>query len=102
MRNLPRSEDGELERIARAEKLDLTVLELDVLSDEQVKATVAEVERRNRGPVDVLVNNAGIVISGPVELHDMAATKLAFDTNVFGYQRQIGRASCRERVCQYV
>lgn len=87
MRNLPRSEDGELERIARAEKLDLTVLELDVLSDEQVKATVAEVERRNRGPVDVLVNNAGIVISGPVELHDMAATKLAFDTNVFGYQR---------------
>src|SRR3546814_7926139 len=59
----------------------------DVCSSDLVKATVAEVERRNRGPVDVLVNNAGIVISGPVELHDMAATKLAFDTNVFGYQR---------------
>lgn len=87
MRNLPRSEGEELERIAHAEKLDLTVLALDVLSDEQVKATVAEVERRNNGPIDVLVNNAGIVISGPVELHDMEATKLAFDTNVFGYQR---------------
>lgn len=87
MRNLPRPEGEKLEQIARAEKLDLTVLALDVLSDEQVKTTVAEVERRNRGPVDVLVNNAGIVISGPVELHDMEATKMAFDTNVYGYQR---------------
>jgi len=87
MRNLPRPEAAELERIARAEKLDLQVLELDVLSDAQVQAAVAEAEKRSGGPIDVLVNNAGIVISGPVEVQDLEATRLAFDTNVYGYHR---------------
>ncbi|GGB92952.1 short-chain dehydrogenase/reductase [Novosphingobium endophyticum] len=87
MRNLPRPEAADLERIARAERLDLTVLPLDVLSDDQVTAAVGEAERINGGPVDALINNAGIVISGPVELHDMEAARLAFDTNVYGCQR---------------
>lgn len=87
MRNLPRREADELRRIAEAEKLDLQVLALDVLSDDQVQAAVAEAERRNGGPIDVLVNNAGIVIDGPVEVQDLEATRLVFDTNVFGYQR---------------
>ena len=87
MRNLPRPEAAELERIARAEKLDLQVLELDVFSDAQVQAAVAEAEKRSGGPIDVLVNNAGIVISGPVEVQDLEATRLAFDTNVYGYHR---------------
>jgi NAD(P)-dependent dehydrogenase (short-subunit alcohol dehydrogenase family) len=87
MRNLPRPEGDELIRIAREEKLDLHVLPLDVLSEEQVNAAVAEAEKRNGGPLDVLVNNAGINISGPTEVQDMEATRLAFDTNVFGMQR---------------
>lgn len=87
MRNLPRPEADELKRIAAAEKLDIQILELDVLSDAQVDAAVAEAERRNGGPLDVLVNNAGIVIGGPVEVQDMEAIRLAFDTNVYGYQR---------------
>jgi len=87
MRNLPRPEADELRRIAKAEKLDLQVLELDVLSDAQAAAAVAEAERLNGGALDVLVNNAGVVISGPVEAHDMEAVRLAFDTNVFGYHR---------------
>ena len=48
---------------------------------------LAEAERINGGPIDVLINNAGIGISGPVEVQDMAATMLAFDTNVFGCHR---------------
>jgi len=87
MRNMPRPEADELERIAQAEKLDLQVLELDVLSDEQVQTAIAEAERRNGGPIDVLVNNAGIVIGGPVEVQDLEAMRLAFDTNVYGYHR---------------
>lgn len=87
MRNLPRPEADELRKIAAAEKLDITVLPLDVLSDEQVAATIAEAEKQAGGALDVLVNNAGIVISGPVEAHDLEATQLAFDTNVFGLQR---------------
>jgi NAD(P)-dependent dehydrogenase (short-subunit alcohol dehydrogenase family) len=87
MRNLPRPEGEELARIARDEKLDLHVLPLDVLSEQQVNAAVAEAENINGGPLDVLVNNAGINIAGPTEVQDMAATQLAFDTNVYGYQR---------------
>jgi len=87
MRNLPRPEADELRKIARDEKLDLHVLPLDVTSDDQVAATVAEAEKINGGPLDVLVNNAGINIAGPVEVHDMAATHLTFDTNVYGLHR---------------
>ncbi|MCB2078213.1 MAG: SDR family oxidoreductase [Novosphingobium sp.] len=89
MRDVPRPEAEDLRRIAREEKLDLHVLEIDVLNDDQVKAGVADAERINGGPLDVLVNNAGIVLSGPVEVQDMEITNLQFDTNVVGYQRMI-------------
>ena len=87
MRNLPRPEEAELREIAEKENLDLHILEIDVLSDEQVARSVAVAEGINGGPLDVLVNNAGINISGPVEVQDMEATKLSFDTNVYGYLR---------------
>lgn len=92
MRNLPRREAGELRDIARDEKLDLVVLPLDVRSDEQVAGAIAEAERMAGGALDVLVNNAGINISGPVELQDMEATRLSFDTNVYGPQRTMRAA----------
>ncbi|MBU1756164.1 MAG: SDR family oxidoreductase [Alphaproteobacteria bacterium] len=87
MRNLPRPEAEELRSLAAREGLNLHVIEIDVLSDEQVERGVAEAMRINGGPLDVLINNAGIGISGPVEVQDMEATKLAFDTNVFGCHR---------------
>ncbi|WP_128892557.1 SDR family oxidoreductase [Erythrobacter sp. HKB08] len=89
MRNLPRPESDELRQLARDENLDLHVIEIDVLSDAQVAAGVAEAERINGGPLDVLVNNAGIGVSGPVEVQDMEATKLIFDTNVLGCHRMV-------------
>ena len=87
MRNLPRPQADELREIDRTEKLDLTVLELDVTSDASVTRAIAEAERLSDGALDVLVNNAGVNLFGPVELQDMAAMQLSFDTNVFGPQR---------------
>ncbi len=87
MRNLPRAEGAALIALATAENLDLHVIEIDVTDDDQVASGVAEAERINGGALDVLVNNAGIGITGPVEVQDMEATKLAFDTNVLGYHR---------------
>jgi NAD(P)-dependent dehydrogenase (short-subunit alcohol dehydrogenase family) len=87
MRNLPRPEATELGELAEREKLDLTVLELDVTDDAGVEVAVREAERLAGGALDVVVNNAGIAISGPVEVQDMEATRLAFDTNVFGPHR---------------
>ncbi len=90
MRNLPRSEADRLR--AEADGLDLHLVEIDVLSDESVSKGVAEAERIAGGAIDILVNNAGIGITGPVEVQDMKATQLIFDTNVYGVQRMLRAA----------
>lgn len=87
MRALPRPEAAELTALAKSEKLDLHVLALDVTELTEVNAAVREAERINGGPLDVLVNNAGIGITSPVEVQDMEATRLIFDTNVLGPHR---------------
>ena len=87
MRNVPREAADELRDLASADGLDISVIEIDVTSDDQVASGVAEVFAATDGKLDVLVNNAGIGISGPVELQDMEATQLAFDTNVYGCHR---------------
>ena len=92
MRNLPRAEGAALAKAAKAGKLDITILELDVLSDESVNNAVGEAERLNGGALDVVINNAGIGTGAPVELQDLAMMQLLFDTNVMGYQR-VARAA---------
>ncbi|MDP3460942.1 MAG: SDR family NAD(P)-dependent oxidoreductase, partial [Hyphomonas sp.] len=87
MRNLPRPEAAELEKLAADESLAIEVVEIDVMSDESVKSGVAAVLAKTGGTLDVLINNAGIGLGGPMEVQDMQATKLLFDTNVFGAHR---------------
>lgn len=89
MRNLPRPEADELKALAARDALDITVIEIDVTSDAQVEAGVAEALAAAGGSIDVLVNNAGIAFAGPIEVQDMEATHLTFDTNVFGPHRMI-------------
>ena len=87
MRNVPRPEADELRDLASSEGLDISVIEIDVTSDEQVEAGVSEALAANEGKLDVLVNNAGISVGGPIEVQDMAATDLIFQTNVYGCHR---------------
>ena len=87
MRNLPRPEAAELEALAKSDKLDITVLEIDVTDKAQVKSGVAAALKASGGKLDVLINNAGMSIAGPIEGQDMEATQLTFDTNLFGAQR---------------
>lgn len=87
MRNVPRPEAEELRELAASDSLDISVIEIDVTSDEQVEAGVAEALAANNGKLDVLINNAGISFGGPVEVQDMAATDLIFETNVYGCHR---------------
>ncbi len=87
MRGLPRPEAEQLRILAINGRLNLHVIEIDVTSEDQITAGVAEAEVVNGGPLDVLVNNAGIGITSPVEIQDMEATRLMFETNVFGPHR---------------
>ena len=89
MRNLPRREAVELQALAKSDKLDITVLEIDVTKDDQVQTSVDAALKAAGGKIDVLINNAGLAIAGPIEAQDMTATQLIFDTNLFGVQRMI-------------
>lgn len=87
MRNVPRAEADELRDLASSDNLDISVIEIDVTSDAQVEAGVAQALAANEGKLDVLINNAGLSVGGPIEVQDMAATELIFETNVYGCHR---------------
>lgn len=67
---------------------------LDVCDDASVTNSLA-----GREPFDVVVNNAGISLSGPVETIDIEAARLVFETNYWGAVRVVRAvlAPMRER-----
>ena len=70
-----RSPEGapELARIADTESLPITVSSLDVNSDESVREGVGRILNEH-GPLDALVNNAGIERRGTVEELELAGS----------------------------
>ena len=95
MRNLAKAEA--LQTAAAAENLPVTVVQLDVCDTDSVAQAFAEVEKT--GPVDVLINNAGIGGAAPLELVPEEEHKQMFETNYFGVVRCIQAVlpSMRER-----
>src|SRR6185436_5589273 len=63
--------------LPRSERL--RVLGLDVTSPESIAAALQE-----SGPIDVLVNNAGVGLFGAFEATPMATTREVFETNTLG------------------
>ncbi|MDQ1015485.1 SDR family oxidoreductase [Streptomyces afghaniensis] len=70
------------ERVAE-EGLPVEVLRLDVTDDASVAAAVAHVEKRH-GAVGILVNNAGVISTGPVETVPMDQARSLMETNFWG------------------
>lgn len=71
-------------------KSNVIRLPLDVTSDESIQFAIAEALRL-AGNIDVVVNNAGVGLAGPLEAIPMAEFEAHFQTNVFGVVRVIRR-----------
>jgi len=80
------SQAPELAETAVGEKLPITVSAMDVDSDESVRRAIDAIQQAH-GPVDVLVNNAGIERSGSVEELPLAEFRAVMETNYFGVIR---------------
>lgn len=58
-------------------------LQLDVRSEDEVNSVVEAVTKA-AGHIDIVINNAGVSLVGPVEATSLSEARAVFDTNVFG------------------
>jgi NAD(P)-dependent dehydrogenase (short-subunit alcohol dehydrogenase family) len=86
MRNPARA--PELAKVAARENLAITVSTMDVDSDASVKEAIPRIVKE-MGPIDVLVNNAGIERIGSVEELPLTEFRAVMETNYFGVIRCI-------------
>ncbi len=83
-KNAPAAE--ELCALAQQERLALHSIEIDVTDDASVERAIAVIiETTDR--LDVVVNNAGVSYSGPLEAFTLEQVRQQFETNVFSVLR---------------
>jgi NAD(P)-dependent dehydrogenase (short-subunit alcohol dehydrogenase family) len=82
------SQAPELAETTAREKLPITVSTMDVDSDQSVSQAIAAIHK-DHGPIDVLVNNAGVERAGSVEELPLADFRAVMETNYFGALRCI-------------
>ncbi|KAJ9611667.1 NADPH-dependent 1-acyl dihydroxyacetone phosphate reductase [Cladophialophora chaetospira] len=72
------------DKMAHLTSLGIETLELDVTSEESIKACVDKVSSLTGGTLDVLVNNAGAAYNIPILDASLPEIRKQFDLNVFG------------------
>ena len=82
------SQSPSLAQIAARENLPISISMMDVDSDQSVNDAISEILKAH-GPIDVLVNNAGVEGKGPVEELPLAMFRAIMETNYFGALRCI-------------
>ena len=87
MRNPERPEGDSLRAEAAREGWTLETPRLDVTDDASVDAAVEAILRSTGGTIDALVNNAGYLVTGPLEEVPPRALREHLDTLVVGVHR---------------
>ena len=82
------SQSPMLAETAARENLQITVSAMNVDLDQSVSETIAAIVK-SHGPIDVLVNNAGVEGRGSVEELPLAEFRAIMETNYFGALRCI-------------
>ena len=77
---------AEAKQYSDEHKVDLRTVELDVSSDESTRQAVQTV-LAEQGKLDVLIHNAGHMVTGPAEAFTPEQLADLYDTNVLGTQR---------------
>ncbi|HEY9398693.1 MAG TPA: SDR family oxidoreductase [Nitrososphaeraceae archaeon] len=77
-----------IEEITNREKLPLKIIRLDVKDDESVRTAIQRIIS-DSGRIDILINNAGYGMFGPIEEISVEDIKEQFETNFFGTIRLI-------------
>jgi NAD(P)-dependent dehydrogenase (short-subunit alcohol dehydrogenase family) len=88
-RNAPAAAD--LRALAEREQLALQIVELDITNDASVEQAIKSIVD-STGRLDVVVNNAGVAYTGPLEAFTLEQVRQQFETNVFGILR-VNRAA---------
>ena len=82
---------AELRALAQQKQWAMHTIELDITDDASVERAITSV-LTTTGRLDVVVNNAGIAYSGPLEAFTPEQVRQQFETNVFGGMR-VNRAA---------
>ena len=73
---------ADLRNFAEQSSLSLRAANLDVASPDECARAVADIEQER--PIDVLINNAGVMPVGATEAFSIDQLKALFDVNMFG------------------
>lgn len=76
----------ELQNWAKGNNADVRIVELDITSDASVQSAVNTIAKE-AGRIDVVVNNAGLLIWGLSETLSTSQVEQVFQVNVFGSDR---------------
>ncbi|MDB4890513.1 MAG: Oxidoreductase [Gemmatimonadetes bacterium] len=78
------TKQADIDEVRTASGAAVNLTRCDITDDSTVRQWARDVASQTGGGLDLLINNAGILTPGPLEILSPAAIRREFDVNVFG------------------